>query len=220
MRDEFKLLLVAAVILFGSSIFGCATTKSYVDPGYGRATYDDIIRRSEPYRVKIFVEFQRNGKHLPQADSELIGHVERVVRGTGFAIPATQDTSGELIVVVNNIADLGKAAAKGIGTGLTFGLAESTVTDYYEMEVSLSLNDKVIKRTGYKHALHSTVGIKNAPEGLEPMTPSAAFGKVVEQLILNFINDIQKSGELSLLFRIRESSALTPLLQPIANRCG
>jgi len=73
----------------------------------------------------------------------------------------------------------------------------------------LSINDKVIKRTGYKHALHSTVGLKDAPKGLEPMTPSAGFGKIVEQLILNFISDIQKSGELSLLFRIRESTALT-----------
>jgi len=193
MKTQFKLLFVLILVFF--SLFGCATTKSYVDPGHGRATYDDIIRRSEPYRVKIIVEFQRNGKHFPQGDSELMGHVQRVVRGTGFAIPATQDTSGELKVVVNNIADLGKAVAKGFGTGLTLGLAGSTVTDYYELEASLSLNDKVIKRTGYKHSLHTTVGLKNAPEGLEPMTPSAAFGKVVEQLILNFINDIQKSGE-------------------------
>jgi len=202
MKTQFKLLFV--LILVFSSLFGCAMTKSFVDPGYGRATYDDIIRRSEPYRVKIIVEFQRNGKHFPQVDSELMGHVERVVRGTGFIIPTTQGTSGELKVIVNNIADLGKAAAKGVGTGLTLGLVGSTITDYYEMESTLSLNDKVIKRTNYKHALHSTVGLKKAPEGLEPMTPSAAFGKVVEQLILNFLNDIQKSGELSLLFHIRE----------------
>ena len=202
MKTQFKLVFVLILVFF--SLFGCATTKSFVDPGYGRATYDDIIRRSEPYRVKIIVEFQRNGKHFPQVDSELMGHVERVVRGTGFIIPATQGTSGELKVIVNNIADLGKAAAKGVGTGLTLGLVGSTVTDYYEMESTLSLNDKVIKRTNYKHALHSTVGLKKAPEGLEPMTPSAAFGKVVEQLILNFLNDIQKSGELSLLFHIRE----------------
>ena len=204
MKTHFKLFVVLIVIFFG--LFGCATTKSYVDPGFSRASYDDITRRSEPYRIKITVEFQRNGKHLPQADSELMGHVERVVRGTGFAIPATQDTSGELKVVVNNVADMGKAAAKGLGTGLTFGLAGSTVTDYYEMEASLSLNDKVIKKTGYKHALHTTVGQKKAPQGLEPMTPSAAFGKIVEQLILNFINDIQKSPELSFLFRIQQSS--------------
>ena len=204
MKTHFKLFVVLIVIFFG--LFGCATTKSYVDPGFSRASYDDITRRSEPYRIKITVEFQRNGKHLPQADSELMGHVERVVRGTGFAIPATQDTSGELKVVVNNVADMGKAAAKGFGTGMTFGLAGSTVTDYYEMDASLSLNDKVIKKTGYKHALHTTVGQKKAPQGLEPMSPSAAFGKIVEQLILNFINDIQKSPELSFLFRIQQSS--------------
>lgn len=100
-------------------------------------------------------------------------------------------------MIVNNISDLGKAAAKGLGTGLTFVLAGSTVTDYYEMEATLSLNDKVINKINYKHALYSTVGLKKAPEGLEPMTPSAAFGKVFKQLILNFLQDIQNSGELS-----------------------
>ena len=215
MRNEYKLLFVFVVILFIFSMFGCATTKSYVDPGYGRATYDDITRRSEPYKVKIIVEFQRNGKHIPQVDSELMGHVERVVRGTGFAVPATQDTSGELKVIVNNVADLGKAAVKGIGTGLTFGLAGSTVTDYYEMEATLSLNNKVINKTDYKHALHSTVGLKKPPEGLEPMTPSAAFGKVVEQLILNFLQDIQNSGELSWLLNNWNLFADINLVYPI-----
>lgn len=196
MKNEFKLLFVFIVIL---SMFGCTTTKSYVDPQYGRATYDDINRRSDPYNLKIVVEFQRNGKHLPQFDSELMGHVERVIRGTGFAVPATQDTSGELKVIVNNIAELGEARAKGFGTGLTFGLVGSTVTDFYEMEAVLSLNDKVIKKNNYKHAIHSTVGLKEAPEGLEPMTPSAAFGKIVEQLILNFLQNIQNSEDLSLM---------------------
>jgi hypothetical protein len=196
------MLFVVAVIVFVFSMFGCTTTKSYVDPQYGRAGYDDISRRSEPYKLKIAVEFQRNGKHLKQVDSELMGHVERVIRGSGFAVPATQGTSGELKVIVNNVADLKKAAAKGFGTGLTLGLAGSTVTDYYEMEAVLSLNGKVIKKTDYKHALHSTVGVKKAPEGLEPMTPSAAFGKIVEQLILNFLKDVQSSGEVSWMMNI------------------
>lgn len=203
MRIKFNLQFVFVITVLTFSIFGCATTKSYVDPEYGRATYDDINRRSEPYKLKIIAEFQRNGKHLPRVDNELIGHVERVIRGSGFAVPATQGISGELKVIVNNVADLGKAAAKGFGTGLTFGLAGSTVTDFYEMEATLSINNKVIKKTNYKHALHSTVGVKKAPEGLEPMTASAAFGKIVEQLILNFLQDIQKSGELSLMFNDR-----------------
>jgi hypothetical protein len=191
--------------------------KSYVAPEYGRATYADIARPSEPYRIKISVEFQRNGAHMPRVDKELMGHVDRVVRATGFAVPATQDASGELKVVVNNIADLGEAKRKGFGTGLTFGLAGTIVTDYYEMQASLSINDKVIRRAGYKHALHSTIGLKKAPEGLEPMKTSEAFGKVVEQLILNFINDIQKSGEISLRFPIQETYMLTSLIQPQAN---
>lgn len=192
------LMLVAALFVLSA----CAGPKSYVDPRYGRATYGDIMRRPEPYKLKIVVEFQRNGKHLPQVDNELMGHVESVIRGSGFAVPASDGTAGDLKVVVNNVADIGKATAKGFGTGLTLGLVGSTLTDNYEMEATLSIKGKVIKRTDYKHAIHTTVGRTSGPEGLEPMTTSAAFGKVVEQLLLNFLNDVQRSGELSLLFYI------------------
>lgn len=192
------LMLVAALFVLPA----CVGQKSYVDPRYGRATYGDIIRRPEPYKLKIVVEFQRNGKHLPQVDKELMEHVERIVRGSGFAVPASESTAGELKVIVNNVGDVGKAAAKGFSTGLTLGLVGSTLTDNYEMEAILSIKGKVIKRTDYKHAIHTTVGRTSGPEGAEPMTVSAAFGKVVEQLILNFLNDVQRSGELSLLFYI------------------
>jgi hypothetical protein len=197
MRNASKLLLTSLTILFIFTVFGCAKTKSYVNTG-NRATYEDIMRRTDPYKVKIIAEFQRNGEHLPKVDAEVQGHVERVVRGSGFIIPASEDTAGELKVIINNVADVGKAAAKGLGTGMTFGLAGSAVIDHYEMEANLSLDGKAFAKNDYKHEIYTTVGVRKAPEGLEQMTLSAAFAKVVEQLLLDFLRDVQNSGQWSM----------------------
>jgi len=196
MKTQLK-LRIGLLIIVMSSLVGCVSIKSYVDPTYSRATYNDITRRADPYKWRIVVEFQRNGTHLPKADSELMGNVERVVRASGMAIPSPEGSSGQLKVVVNNIADMGTARAKGFGTGLTLGLVGSTISDYYEMEAELSMNGKIIRRSAYKHALHSTVGNASGPQGVEAMSPSASFSKVIEQLMLNFLKDLQQSGDLS-----------------------
>jgi len=185
------------LVLVMSSLVGCVSTNSFVDPTHGRATYDDITRRAEPYRWRIVVEFQRNGAHLPEVDSELMGNVERVVLASGIAIPSPEGSSGQIKVVVNNIADVWSAGAKGFGTGLTFGLVGSTLSDYYEMEAELSMNGKIIRRSGYRHAIHTTVGNAKGPQGVEPMSLSAAFSKALEQMMLNSLKDLQQSGELS-----------------------
>jgi hypothetical protein len=198
------ILLVTSVAI---SVSGCISTSSYVDPIYKETTYDSIVRLSDPYRIKIIVEFQRNGKHLPKADNELKGHVERVVRASGFFLPTLEGAIGQLKIVVNNHADMGEAAAKGFGTGLTFGLAGSMVTDFYEMKATLSQKDRVITEEKYKHAIHTTVGMKKGLEGQVPMTPSAAFGVVIEQLLLNFIADTQKSDSLFPGVRVRNTTA-------------
>jgi len=98
-------------------------------------------------------------------------------------------------VTINNVTDMSGAAAKGFGTGLTFGLAGSTVTDGYEVTVLLT-NEKGEESTSvYHHALHTTIGNKSAPfEGVSPTSATDAFATVVEQVILNFVKEMQSAG--------------------------
>jgi hypothetical protein len=62
--------------------------------------------------------------------------------------------SGLLRVVIDDQADMGDAAAKGFGTGLTFGLAGSLVTDVYVCTASYTVGGKTVETT-VQHALHS-----------------------------------------------------------------
>jgi hypothetical protein len=193
----FNLRIVLAATLSCLALTGCISSKSFVDPSVQKFSYDDLTKKAEPLKLKLSVEFQRNGVPYPRADSTLKDNTERVLRGTGVITPAESQTVGEIKVTVNNIADTGSAAAKGFGTGLTFGLAGSTVMDAYEMTISITANGKTINRTAIKHALFTAVGNTSLPPGIETVPPNVGFGRVLEQMILRALQDMQAAGELT-----------------------
>lgn len=184
---KMKNIVVSVVILLLVS----ACSNSYVDPSYGKVSYDDLTPRTPPLEWQLETEFQRNGVAFPKADELLFTHLKRVIHTSKIAIPTTSSTAPKLKIVLNNIADLDSAIAKGFGTGLTFGLAGSLVTDYYEMEITLTDGDAIIKNSVYKHAIHTTVGNARGLIGVKPVSVSIAFSNVFEQLILNALKDIE-----------------------------
>lgn len=185
--------VLVSIVVLTSLLAGCLMPRSYVDPAFSDISYSDITRRAEPYRLVITTEFQRNGEHFPKGDKMLQNHVERIVRATSFAIPVAENAAGTLHVVINNFGHKGEAAAKGFGTGLTLGLVGSTITDYYEMQADFTLQGQAIRVESYQHAIHSTIGNKSGPPGLEPKTVMEAFDDVIEDLILRLIDDIEAS---------------------------
>ena len=183
--------LFAAIVVV--SVSGCVSVKAYVDPQYHKASYETVQRLATPLPVKVDVQFQRNGEAFPSADNELRGHVERTLRATGVFAPSPTVTTPVISVTANNFGDTGAAAAKGVGTGLTLGLAGSMVDDNYEFSCAFNDGANVQKLT-YKHIIHSTVGLHEPPAGLTPTTLADAFGKVVEDVILNFVKDLEDKG--------------------------
>lgn len=189
-------VFMIAVVVFGFTLSGCISAHSMVDPGFPKVTYDDVKRRAEPLRLKLTVEFQRDGEHLPKVDSTVQDHAERVLRASGVITPTADGPDGDIRIVMNNIADKGTAIAKGIGTGLTFGLATSTVTDSYEMDVMVNAKGKTIQKQGIRHALHTTIGNALLPEGAEALPPQTAFGRVFDQMLLYALREMQNAGDL------------------------
>jgi hypothetical protein len=195
--------VVSTTVLFMSfCVTGCLSTKSYIDPQFRKSTYSDIAKPSTKYKSNIEVEFQRNGEHLSKADNELRTHVEKVLKATGVVEPVTEPAELKIKVIANNIADLGEARRKGFATGLTFGASGSTVTDYYDFKIEYNKGG-TSKSYTYKHAIHTTIGNSPAPIPVEPVPLGEAFGKVVEDIVLNFVKDMQQSGELTYLDRYR-----------------
>lgn len=184
-KIKYSLVLVCAIILFS----GCGA-KSYVDRKYEDLSSQKVLVSAVPYEIRIVVEFQRNGEHLAVVDKQLNDNVVSTFKSSGI-IPTDSETNASVKVICNNVANIGGAVGKGVLTGLTLGLAGSTVSDYYQIHIEYTDGDIVVKKE-YNHAIHSTIG--NAPavySNVDPVSPNIAFNGVIEDVVLEFIGNMR-----------------------------
>jgi len=187
--------LLAAALFTG---IGCISPKSYVDPALPKVEAS-TINRSDPKELALDVQFFRHGDRLPKGDNQVRDQVRLHLLASGAVktILAAPDPAKMILKVqLDNVGDVGSAAAKGFGTGLTFGLVGSMVTDGYTFTATLERPGLPPIQKIYKHAIHTTIGNKKGPEGLEPLDMHTAFSRVVEGLVLNLVKDLQAEGAL------------------------
>jgi len=189
-----RLLALFTLSLLVAALSGCVSMKSYVDPQYEKASFASIQRAAQPVPVTVTGHFERNGVAYPKADNTLRTTVEQSLKKIGVFTPVATGASSTISVSANNIADLDAARSKGFKAGLSFGAAGQTVDDNYEF-VCTYQGGGADKSFTYQHAIHSTVGNTAAPvAGMAPMTPADAFNKVVEDVMVNFVKDLQDAG--------------------------
>jgi len=202
-----KLRFFIACLIAAVALSGCISTKSFMDPTFPKVSYDDLKKRQTPVPLNLQVEFQRNGVHIPKIDASLREDSERILRTSGVIAPVADGGRGEILVVVNNIGDLGDARSKGFATGFTFGLVGSEVVDAYEMTVVVTMKGKVVARATASHALHSVIGNATIPQGVEILPDGAGFPQVLEQMLIRALHDLQKTKELAALLPTRPVAA-------------
>jgi len=200
-----RLLRIVGVLLAASGaslvLSGCfAATSSYVDPQLPKVSYSDLSPRVDPRPLSLTVEFWTHEKPNPKG-GELVYEKVRKVLLASHLFASVSSAPGErtdrLALVMQNVGDMAEAGRKGAITGLTWGLAGSTVTDGYLLTATYRPADvETPFRKEYRHALYSTVGIQKGPDGLERMSLTEAFDQVVEGLVLNLLQDLQRGGYL------------------------
>ena len=193
MKHQILLRFLFALTL-SLAFSGCITPKSFVDPSVGKLTYEDLHQPAQPLRLTLAVAFQRNGVPFPKADSTLRDDTERILRASGVIVPVPGGGEGQIKVTVNNVADKSAAAAKGFGTGLTFGLVGSTVMDAYELSVTITVGSKTFTRTAVRHAMYTMIGNTTAPAGVETVPPNVAFQRVLEQMLIRVLREYQSTA--------------------------
>ena len=185
--------LLAPVLLLITST-ACIAPKSYVDPAIGSVDRSQITRDTTPH-LNLTVRFETNGVEKPKVESMVMDKIKTQLLASGAVKDVEEGASADgptLKVTLNNVADTGSAAAKGFGTGLTFGLAGSMVKDGYVFTAVLERPGQPQLTRVYNHALYTTIGNHDGPAGLTPMTMGQAFDKVVEDLVLHLVLDLQK----------------------------
>jgi hypothetical protein len=193
MKAIFKF---ASAFAAASVLSACVpAVNTYVDPQYHHAAYDTIHRLAQPISVRVDAQFEVNGTPKPTTDALLQSQVEQTLRASGVFIPAgSAGTGPEITVLANDIADIGSAHAKGFGTGMTFGAVGSEVPDNYEFNIAYRDSGTTKFQGMYQHRLITTIGNASGPGFVAPTTPADGFHHVVEDVVLNFIQDMQDKG--------------------------
>jgi len=193
---KIKSFVVIAGVALATQLTGCLSVKAYVDPAYKTVSYAELNRPNQPIPVSLSTEFQRNGVVIPRANKELYSVVERSLRATGVFAPTAQSNDqkqAKLLLVANNVADIGDAASKGVLTGLTFGAVGNAVADKYDFKFKYIDAQGQETSQHYPHMILTTVGNKKAPvENVKPTSINDAFNQVVDDVVIRFTYDLQK----------------------------
>jgi hypothetical protein len=192
--------IVLGSVIASFVLAGCTSPKrSFLGASFPKVAYKDIEQRKKPLRLKLTVEFQRNGEHFPKGDIPLKDYAASILRDSGVVLPVDDREEGQIKVVLNNIADSGTVAAEASRTGYPLWMIGKTITDAYELSMFITMQGKTISRIGIKQAVHTAIGNMSIPDSVQTFPQDQAFAKVLEQMLLHSLQVMQESGELAWL---------------------
>lgn len=192
-----RLPIIVGFLILAITVSGCFTLKAYVDPGLRSVSYTDFKSTDKGPVLGVLVEFQRDGETFPTVTGDAREIVLRVLNQSKLFSNVLSGTVGsevQLKVVINNTG--GETRGSGTATGLTLGAVGTATTDNYIITTTYEDSGVEPITQEYRHAIHATLGNKKGPAGLESMTIDEAFDKVVEQVILLLLYDLQQKGVL------------------------
>ena len=178
------------------SLSGCLSMTSYVDPTLGELKPADKVQVTDKRPVQFIFAFQTNGAANSNGTNLLSKSATEYVTASGlFSEVSSKPVPGGAIlsVTINNVPEA-NAAGQGFTTGLTFGLAGSTVSDFYVGSAKYTPGPgQPTASAEKKHTMVSTIGATAPPAGLKPAKSiDEAVNTITRQLFEHLLNDIAK----------------------------
>lgn len=190
-----RLFLRAAFVGGLLALTGCAT--HYLDGAVKDVAAGEFTRPAQPRPVQVVFEFQTNGTPNARATEQVKPMVVDAVKSTTLFAEAQDKPvagGGMLSVKINNVALTDDAFKKGFMTGLTFGIAGSTVTDGYVCTVSYlpaGASAPIVKTS--KHAIHTAMGSSGTPpNGVKTNGIEDAVRTMVRQITGVALKDLSR----------------------------
>lgn len=155
-----------ATVVSSAVLSGCASF--YVDNGLKQADTTPVVKPATAKPVQLFFSFKTKGQPNGQATQYLQGQVTDLVKQSGLFSElrdAAAPGVGTLQITINNEPLTQDAAAKGFVTGLTLGLAGSTVGDGYRCDLSYKASDNAPElQAQANHAIYTSIGNSGGPD--------------------------------------------------------
>lgn len=186
-----KKLFMTGLLASMALLTGCASM--YVDTATKEVPVTEFKQVANPKPVNVVFEFQTKGVPNSRATAFLKDQViEQVKASQLFTVENGGSDAGMLNITLNNMPITEDAAAKGFVTGLTFGLAGSTVSDGYICTISYlapGQTQPIVKTA--RHAIHTTVGNATPPAGVvKAANAETAVRSMTREVVSNALNDL------------------------------
>lgn len=193
-----SIMIVAAAALLLS---GCIAPRMFVDPALGDVPASERVAAADPRPVQFVFEFRTKGAANARATNQLRAQITETVRASGLfseVSNAPVPNGAMLAVTIDNVPQE-DAAARGFGTGLTFGLAGTTVTDFYEANARYVPSAGASElRTQVRHAIHTQIGATEAPANMvQAASPQEAVNTTMRQILERLLYNLAKEPDFS-----------------------
>jgi len=196
---RFSLPLAAMLGLL--ALAGCSTQRFYasyyVDPKPPKTSYADLKPSAHAQPVyPVFDMYNAEGS-FPEATRKLAPKIVRVLEDSRlFSSVSTvgSENMARIQVSMRETAVLTGRDSKTLPDGLTSGLQGSRGVIVYQFTVSYQPPGKDAVKKAYPHAIHIVEGNSPALGDALPMTATHAVDTMVEQVMLNFLHELQKEG--------------------------
>lgn len=195
MSSLFQRVFSTALLAGAALLTGCAS--SYVDTATREVPAAEFKKLAQPKQVKVNFEFQSKGIPNAAATGFLKAQVNEQLLGSGMFVAAPDGAKADTLnVTLNNVpVDGQNPELKGFVTGLTFGLAGSTVTDGYVCTINYLAADATAPVTATaRHAIHTTIGATGAPSNAEKSpNMEAAVRKMTRDVVSTALRDLSNA---------------------------
>ncbi|MBY0241933.1 MAG: hypothetical protein K2X55_21735 [Burkholderiaceae bacterium] len=190
---------IACMLAASTLLTGCAS--SYLDNSTREVPVATMKKVSQPKPVHLVFEFQSKGAPNSRATEFLKDSVADQLKGSGlFSTVSQQPVPGAamLNISLNNVPLTSEkdAMASGFVTGLTFGLAGSTVSDGYVCTASyLPAGQSAPVVLTARHAIHTAMGNSGTPANArKTANMEDAVRTMTREVVSNVLNDLSTNA--------------------------
>jgi hypothetical protein len=195
-----SLSAVVAAILF---VAGCSSpmfyANYYADPKPRKTRYEDLKAVANPQPVYLVFDMYSAEGSFPEATRKLGPKIVRVLQNSGLFSTVSSvgsDNIARIQISMRETAILTGHETKTLPEGLTSGLVGSKGAIVYSFTASYQPpGNEGLKKT-YPHAVHIVEGTNPALGDSMPLTAAHAVDAVVEQVVLNFLRELQTADKL------------------------
>lgn len=208
-----KTFLLLCASMCALLLGGCTTypTAAYPDSAIARVSASDLPRREAPLKLKMEVQWLRNG-HAPETSAPgleiafpgpdplvLRNSLEAAFRQTGFIVISQDDAAGTVKVTLNDVSDIAEAINQGVLLGEKWGDGYVTNKDELTMSLAINVGNKSANSPTERGAFYSVLAKSRLPDDPRFRSIKSVQEDLFQQLVIRCLLSLNKDGSLQRL---------------------